>query len=195
MDLEIAFRELAHLHAHLCPRQVLGVRMGHYVSQLFDLDLPQSDKRLLALVETDGCFADGVAVATGCWLGRRTLRLIDEGKVAATFVDTTSARALRIRPTNTARARAITYAPDASSRWHAYLLGYQAMPIEELFTVQPIILTIDIAVLLGCPDARTICAGCGEEINNLRAIVRAGQSICRSCAGDSYYRVGCSDGA
>ena len=51
-------------------------------------ELPQTDKRLYTFVETDGCFADGVMVATGCSLGHRTLRLIDYGKVAATFVDT-----------------------------------------------------------------------------------------------------------
>jgi formylmethanofuran dehydrogenase subunit E len=43
---------------------------------------------LLTILETDGCAADGVSAATGCWVGRRTLRVEDFGKVAATFVDT-----------------------------------------------------------------------------------------------------------
>jgi formylmethanofuran dehydrogenase subunit E len=76
----------AALHHHLCPRQVLGVRMGRLAGRLLGLDLPQSDtqasglsasKRLLTIMETDGCAADGVAVATGCWVGRRTLRIED----------------------------------------------------------------------------------------------------------------------
>jgi formylmethanofuran dehydrogenase subunit E len=62
--------------------------MGLHAGQLLQLDLPRTDKRLFVLVETDGCLTDGVAVATGCWFGRRTLRLVDQGKVAATFVDT-----------------------------------------------------------------------------------------------------------
>jgi len=88
----------AALHQHLCPRQVLGVRLGMLAGQLFELDLPQTDKRLLAIVETDGCAADGIAVAAGCWVGRRTLRVEDYGKVAATFADTETGRTLRIAP-------------------------------------------------------------------------------------------------
>ncbi len=36
------------MHRHLCPRQVLGVRMGLYAGELLRLTLPQSDKRLQA---------------------------------------------------------------------------------------------------------------------------------------------------
>ncbi len=97
-DLAVLLERAAAWHDHLCPRQMLGVRMGVYAAELLALDLPQRDKRLLTFVETNDCFADGVAVATGCWLGRHTLRLVDYGKVAATIVDTHTERALRIRP-------------------------------------------------------------------------------------------------
>ena len=73
-------RQSAALHRHLCPCQVLGVHMGCWAGELLDLELPQADKRLLTIVETDGCFTDGVAVATGCRVGRRTLRIEDYGK-------------------------------------------------------------------------------------------------------------------
>ena len=67
-DLETLLKQSAERHQqHLCPRQVLGVRMGIYAGELFGLDLPQTDKRLFAFVETDGCLTDGIAVATGCW--------------------------------------------------------------------------------------------------------------------------------
>ena len=90
--------QCAALHHHLCPRQVLGVRMGMLAGKVLSLALPQSDKRLLTIMETDGCGADGVAVATNCWVGRRTMRIEDYGKMAATFVDTVTARAVRITP-------------------------------------------------------------------------------------------------
>jgi formylmethanofuran dehydrogenase subunit E len=67
--LAALLQQSAALHRHLCPRQVLGVRMGLYAAELLGLALPQSDKRLFTIVETDGCFADGVSVATGCTLG------------------------------------------------------------------------------------------------------------------------------
>src|SRR5690606_22476833 len=122
----------AALHSHLCPRQVLGARIGLYAGALLRLELPQEDKRLYTFVETDGCFADGVSVATGCWLGRRTLRLVDYGKVAATFIDTDTGDALRIHPSADSRALAARYAPNGIGRWYAYLEGYQHMPTDEL---------------------------------------------------------------
>ena len=68
----------AALHRHLCPRQVLGARMGILAGRLHSLELPQKNKRLYTFVETDGCFADGIGAATGCWLGRRTMLHLQE---------------------------------------------------------------------------------------------------------------------
>src|SRR3990172_2130683 len=108
--------ESSALHRHLCPRQVLGVRMGMLAAERLGMELPQDDKRLLTLVETDGCFADGVAVATNCGVGRRTLRVLDYGKMAATFVDTLTGQAIRIHPHPRARGMARGFAPEAGDR-------------------------------------------------------------------------------
>lgn len=180
--------QLAALHRHLCPRQVLGVRMGRLAAARLALDLPQADKRLVTFVETDGCFADGVAVATGCWFGRRTLRLVDEGKIAATFVDPLAERAVRVWPHPLARQRATDYAPGAADHWQAMLAGYQVMPDELLLLARPVALTVSLAALLGQPGRRVSCAGCGEEIINGREVWRAGRPWCQSCDGATYYR-------
>ncbi len=180
---------LAHtsaLHNHLCPRQVLGVRMGLHAAEVLDLDLPQTGKRLLTIVETDGCFADGVSVATNCWLGRRTLRCVDHGKVAATFVDTLTGEAVRIHPAPAARTLAATYAPAAVDRWHAYLEGYQVMPVSELLVVASVRLAVPIADLISRPECRVACDNCHEEIFNEREVLRNGQLLCRACAGEPY---------
>ena len=103
-------RESAARHRHLCPRQVIGARMGLLAGRVLGLAVPQEDKRLLTLVETDGCFADGVSVASGCWVGRRTLRVVDWGKIAATFVDTRTGRAVRLAARRAARTLAAEYA-------------------------------------------------------------------------------------
>ena len=95
-DLQTLLEISASRHSHLCPRQVLGVRMGMFAGEILGLDLPQLKKRLLTILETDGCFADGVEVATGCTLGHRTLRVEDYGKTAAVFVDTKTGRAARL---------------------------------------------------------------------------------------------------
>ena len=177
----------AALHQHLCPRQVLGVRLGMLAGQLFELDLPQTDKRLLAIVETDGCAADGIAVAAGCWVGRRTLRVEDYGKVAATFADTETGRTLRIAPRAGVRSLAERYAPEAQGRWEAQLLGYQRIPDHELFAWQPVELATPITEIVSRAGLRTVCARCGEEIINQREVLSGGQTLCRACAGAAYY--------
>ena len=112
---------LLKLHDHICPRQILGLRMGIYGADLLKVDVPQTNKRLLAFVETNGCFADGLTVATGCSLGHRTLYLMDYGKAATTLVDTETERAIRIAPHPECRNRAIRAITDASNHWDAYL--------------------------------------------------------------------------
>jgi formylmethanofuran dehydrogenase subunit E len=176
------------MHKHLCPRQVLGVRMGLYAGELLNLELPQRDKRLYAFVETDGCFTDGVAVATGCSVGHRTLRLIDHGKVAASFVDTKTGNAIRIWPNPQCRSRAADYVPTAPNRWQAQLEAYQIMPAEELLSSCGIELLIDLKALIARPGVRVNCDSCGEEILNQREVILDGKVFCRGCAGDGYVR-------
>lgn len=179
----------AALHHHLCPRQVLGARIGMYAGTLLNLELPQTNKRLYTFVETDGCFADGVSVATGCWFGRRTMRLVDLGKVAATMVDSRSGRAIRIRPAPRVREIAHQYAPDAQSRWHTYLAAYQLMPDTELLEAWPVALTLDLQALISRNGVRAVCDQCGEEIINEREVVCEDRTLCRSCADGAYYRL------
>lgn len=185
-DLQTLLNDTAALHNHLCPRQVLGVRMGMYAADLLQLDLPQTDKRLYAFIETDGCFADGVSVATGCWLGRRTMRLMDYGKVAATFVDTQTERAIRIWPHALSRDRAADY--DCSpSHWQAQLEAYQIMPADELLSACEVTLTVCMKTIISRPGIRVNCAICGEEILNEREQIRDGKVVCLSCAEGGYW--------
>jgi formylmethanofuran dehydrogenase subunit E len=181
----------AALHRHLCPRQVLGVRMGLFAGELLGLEVPQaaSSKRLLAIVETDGCATDGIAVATNCWVGRRTMRLEDYGKVTATFVDTHTEQAIRLVPRPEAREGACAYAPEAKNKWEAQLLGYQRLPAPELFAIQHVQLKTPIAKIVSQAGRKTCCDICGEEILNERELIHEGSVLCRACAGQSYYRL------
>ncbi len=182
LSLDDILERSAALHHHLCPRQVLGARMGILAGRLLNLELPQKNKRLYTFVETDGCFADGVSAATGCWLGRRTMRLIDHGKVAATFVDTRTRHAVRIHPRPQVRTEAWRYAPNAKTRWRACLEGYRIMPDDVLLDAQWVELTLDLDRLISRPGVRTVCQVCGEEIINEREVTLDGMILCRGCA-------------
>ncbi|MDQ6672396.1 MAG: FmdE family protein [Chloroflexota bacterium] len=185
-ELERCLERLAGLHARLCPRQVLGVRIGQRAGELLGVALPRSDKLMLAIVEIDGCFADGVSVATGCWLGRRTLRFVDHGKVAATFIDLQTCRAVRIWPNPQARVLAEQYVPDAADRWHAQLEGYRVMPATELLASRSVTIKMPSSAFLNADSERVTCGACGEEIMNRRQVIRDGLVVCRACAGPSY---------
>ncbi len=186
-DLLKFLAESASSHKNLCPRQVLGVRMGRYAAQLLGFDPLQVKKRLLVIVETDGCFATGLSTATGCTIGSRNLRIEDYGKAAATFTDTQMRRSVRIAPAAVARTLAGEYAPDVPDRWQAMLEGYQRIPDKLLFSWQPVELCTTIEAIFSSPGIRTACDICGEEILNEREVVREGKVLCRSCAGFSYY--------
>lgn len=187
--IEELLRQSAALHHHLCPRQVLGVRMGLAGAYALGLDAPRHDKRLVVFMETDGCGADGVSVATGCWVGRRTLRIFDYGKMAATFVDTHSGQAVRVAPRPGIREAARRYATTAPDRWTAQLKGYELMPEAELLRVRPVTLAVDLERLLSRPGIRLTCEACGEEVMNEREVIREGMTLCQACAGESYYRL------
>ncbi|MBI5291360.1 MAG: TraR/DksA C4-type zinc finger protein [Chloroflexi bacterium] len=186
----------AALHRHLCPRQVLGARMGMLAGELLGLDLPQTDtrtfgpsagKRLYAIVETDGCFTDGVSAATNCWVGRRTMRVEDYGKVATTFVDTQTGQAIRIVPQSDVRLRARDYAPEARNKWETMLLGYQRIPAGELLSALPVQLKTPMEKIASRAGVKALCEICGEEIMNEREVIRDGAILCRACAGHAYY--------
>ena len=143
-------------HQQPCPRQVLGARMGLFAGELLGIDLPSKDKHLLVIAETDGCAIDGLVAATGCHVGNRTLRIVDLGKVAATFVDIHTEDALRLVPRREARQAASAYAPAAKSAWEAMLFGYQVMPSADLFSIQRVELTNSLTQMISRPGKKAI---------------------------------------
>lgn len=188
-DLHILLEASSARHSHLCPRQVLGARMGLAGAAALGLEVPRRDKRLLVIAETDGCFLDGLEVACGVAAGRRTLRIEDYGKVAATFVDVKTGDAVRLAPRPEVRVRALDYAPDENRHYFAQLIGYQIMPEEELFALTPVVLNVPVVDLISRAGVRTNCTACGEEIINEREVLVEELAYCRSCAGQSYYQM------
>ena len=185
--LETILNKSASRHHHLCPRQVLGARVGLAGAAALTLTTPRTDKRLLVILETDGCFADGLEVATGCTVGHRTLKVVDYGKVAAVFVDVKTEQAVRVAPQLDVREKAWRYAPGETRHYFAQLVGYQQMPDEELLTIQPVQLNTPISQIVSRPGVRVNCAVCGEEILNEREVWQGAAAFCQSCAGLPYY--------
>lgn len=183
--LEISARD----HDHLCPRQILGVRIGLSGMGSLQLEANQGSKRLLVITETDGCFADGLSAATNCTVGHRTLRVEDYGKAAATFMDTQTGRAVRVAPVIDIRERAFAFAPDEARHYFAQMQAYQSMSEEELFTTTEVQLTVSVDEIVSHPGIRINCDLCGEEIMNEREIRHQGIVLCRACVSPAYYQL------
>jgi formylmethanofuran dehydrogenase subunit E len=120
-------------------------------------------------------------------MGHRTMRLIDHGKVAATFVDSKTGKAVRIHPAPESRQLAAAALTEAKSRWHAQLGGYQLLTYEQLFVRREVTMNLDVAAIVGKAKERKNCAICQEEILNQREVVRDGQLLCQACAGERYW--------
>jgi len=154
-----------------------------------ELDSPVDKSTALIIIESDGCFADGIEVSTGATIGHRTLRVNDFGKMAATFADVKTGRVIRISPELNVRERALLYAPDEPRHYFAQLQGYQVMPDTELLRIQEVALNPTLEELISKPLVRVNCDYCEEEIINEREVIRDGIKLCRTCANEGYYLI------
>jgi formylmethanofuran dehydrogenase subunit E len=175
-------------HGHMCPGQVLGIRMAMLGLKSLAIDDPgKYRKRLVTFVEIDRCATDAVSLVTGCRLGKRSLKFLDFGKVAATFVDLETHRAVRVVAREETRDKAKLMFPDMSDHYQAQLAAYKVMDDDELFTLKTVRVKLEPQDLPGRPHSRVICEQCGEGINDGRERRTAGRVLCRSCAGEGYY--------
>jgi formylmethanofuran dehydrogenase subunit E len=187
--LEELLRKAEAAHGHLCAGQVLGVRLAMLGCRRLGMDDPRGKdrKRLAAFVEIDRCATDAISVVTGCRLGKRTLKFRDWGKMAATFVDLSEGRGIRIAARESSKDAARALHPEIENKNQQQMLAYRELSDEELFTEQWVrvpMLAPEVAVkeLPGYKGSRTACAVCGEGINFDRFVERDGQMLCQSCA-------------
>lgn len=177
-------------HGHLCPGQVVGVRMAMLGSRLIGLDEPrQSDqiKKLLVYVELDRCTADAVAHVTGVKLGRRSLKFVDYGIMAATFLNLETGDAYRVLSTEEARDLAQVYAPEFENQSECQIAAYRRMPDNVLFRVQKVHVKINQFDLPGPTRRKVACSRCGQIVRDAKEIIIAGQPVCKPCTDDSYF--------
>ena len=188
-NLDELLRDAEEAHGHLCAGQVLGVRLAMLGLELLGIDDPRGKdrKRLITFVEIDRCATDAVAVVTGCRLGKRALKFRDWGKVAATFVDLASQRAVRVCARESSKTLARQMHPEIENKNQQQMLAYREISNDDLFTVQWVKVALPPEELPGYKGERIVCQQCGEGINFQREVRRNGKILCRACAGERYY--------
>lgn len=183
---EHLLKESASIHGHLCAGQVLGVRMAMVGCREAGIDEPKGSKKLIVYVEMDRCATDAIQAVTGCSLGKRSLKFLDYGKMAATFVNLETGKAVRVLARDDARSLVCHYADNNLSRHEAERQAYTVMPEEALFCVQPATVEIPEEDMPGARGSRVLCEKCGEGINFGREIEIDGKTLCIPCARGSY---------
>jgi len=187
LDQYLADAEQA--HGHLCAGQVLGVRLAMLGLEKLGIEDPRGKdrKRLVTFVEIDRCATDAIAVVTGCRLGKRALKFRDWGKLAATFVDVETGKAVRIAARESSKALAREMHPEIESKNQQQMLAYREMSERDLFDVQPVKVDLQPEDFPGYKGERIVCERCGEGINFKREVRRGGSILCRGCAGENYF--------
>ncbi len=166
-------------HGHLCHGMVMGVRMARLGCRELGIDDPKAYKDLLVYVEMDRCASDAVSVVCGVTLGKRRLKWVDYGKLAATFYDLQTGRALRVAPR--------LEVPHVDSEADP-LLFWKDWTDEQLFTCRAVTLVVPEEDKPGRPICRAVCDDCGEQIQDARELVKDGRTLCRACANGAYYQ-------
>jgi len=209
-NIEALLQKAGELHGHFCPYVALGVRAGVIALKTLEIEQNLGMEEVVAIVETNNCFSDGIQVVTGCTFANNALVYHDVGKTAVTVAkrDGSAVRvALRadyadsfdVRyPEATALFQRIVTerqepTPEEQERlmrlWAETSYKQLEVPEDELFTVQH----VQIGVPTYAPIfASVTCAACGESVTETRARVRDGQPVCILCASAPYHRL---DGA
>jgi formylmethanofuran dehydrogenase subunit E len=183
--------ECGRLHGHICPGQLLGVRMALLGCSLIGIeDARGADrKKLIVWVEIDRCMTDAVSAVTGVRLGRRSLKFLDYGKVAATFLNTWTNDAVRIVALDEARRLADERYPQLLSKKERQLHAYREAADAELFKIGRVRVELSEQDAPGHTRSRVTCAVCCEGINDGREVAQGdGRKLCRPCALGGYYR-------
>ena len=191
LDFESLLTESARIHGHLCPGQVLGVRMSMLGLKLIGIHDPKGAdrKKLIVYVEIDRCATDAIQSVTGCSLGKRSLKYLDFGKMAATYLNLDTGKAVRIVAKEESKDAAKNYFPDIEDKYKGQLEAYKVMPDDELFECTDVKVNVPEEDMPGRPKRRIRCEQCGEHVQDNRDIESEGRLLCRACANGAYYSI------
>jgi formylmethanofuran dehydrogenase subunit E len=133
--------------------------------QLIGIDDPRGvDRRkLIVWVEIDRCMADAVSAVTGARLGKRSLKFVDYGKVAATFLNTETSEAVRVVALESSRLLADKRFPEIVEKRDRQFRFYSEASNEDLFKVESVSLQLRDIDRPGSPLSRVCVRPVAKE--------------------------------
>jgi formylmethanofuran dehydrogenase subunit E len=145
-------------------------------------------KNLIVWVEIDRCLTDAISAVTGVRLGKRTLKFIDYGKVAATFLHLQTGLAARLVALDSSRQLADALYPAYKNKKDRQMQTYLNASDKDLFKVEWVDMRLTDFDLPGHSRRRVFCSKCGEGINDGREVLKCGATLCKACFMEPYYR-------
>jgi formylmethanofuran dehydrogenase subunit E len=133
----------------------------------------------------DRCASDAILAVTGCHPGKRSLKILDYGKMAATFINLKTGKAVRVSAKNREGNKVVTREEIEKS---PHTKEYAMMPLEDLFETREVRVDLKPEDLPGKPLRIVTCEACGERVMDMREVQKDGKILCRPCAaGKNYY--------
>ncbi len=181
--------EATRIHGHVCAGQVIGVRMCMLALSYLKLKDPKGvdRKKLYVFVEIDRCATDAIQTVTGCSLGKRSMKWVDNGVMAATFVNLETGKAVRVTALEGSRELSKKYCSGITDKYARQLEAYKIMPEKELFRIESVAVDIPPENLPGRPIKRVRCDNCLDWVQDNRDVQIDGKILCRGCAHGRYY--------
>ena len=190
-ELDYVLDKAFAFHGKPCGGTVIGVRMAMLGLRMIGITDPKGAERkdIIAVAENDRCAVDALQHVTGCRVATRALKLKDYGKMAATFVNLKTGKAVRIVCPEETRDRVQKYKPEEGEKKERTIAGYKAMPLDELFYAQEVTASFEDADMPGPAKHRIQCEQCGESVSDHREREVNGKSLCIHCSEGGYYEV------
>ena len=134
----------------------------------------------------DRCATDAIQAVTGCSLGKRSLKFLDYGKMATTFLNLGTEQGGEDRRTGRLPNQGKEYFPEISDKYEAQIEAYKFMTDEQPFTVMEVTVNVATQDMPGRPLRRVQCNVCGEDVQDMREVYRDGKALL-PCAAGGYY--------
>ena len=181
--------EAKEFHGDDCGGIHMGTRMAISGMRAVEIHDPKGEDRkdLMVFMEIDRCPADAILAVTGCHPGKRTMKMLDYGKMAATFINTKTNKAVRVsaknRQGNEIKSREMIENQPMTD-------DFAALTDDELFTVTEVRVHLCTGDKPGRPVRSISCASYGEQVLDMKDVEINGKYYCRPCAENkSYYTI------
>jgi len=168
-------------HGDICHGIRIGTRMTMSGLRRIGITDPKGvdRKKMIVFVEIDRCTTDAIMALTGCRPGKRSMKIRDYGKMAATFINIETNKAVRVVVKAGQKAGGNGSDPD-----------FATMSEEELFTINEVEVPLRPEDMPGKPLSRIPCMRCGEIIMDGREVRSEDRILCPPCAAATdYYRI------